>query len=430
MTPFPSPCPSPARRVRRAGALVGLTVLAPVPGAWAQDATHGQALYQQVIVTGTQTCAASACHGSAPSRNQNKIASGASAYTIATGISGVSQMRALQGRLTQSDLNDLAAYIAGQTGRTPTYYPVSSAPAVSLSTTSVGFGSVTLGLTATQTVTLTNSGNAALSVGTLSSSQPAFTAGSNCPTSLAAGAHCALSLSFTPALAGAYSGTVTLQTNASNSPHAITVSGTGAPAALALLGWQGGVTALGFADTTVGQAAAGQTLTLVNTGNASATLTAVLLAGTQAADFTLSGSCASGVSLAPGATCTVTVGFQPTASGARTASLQLTTSDATNPPNVSLTGTGVANPSPAPSPSPSPSPAPSPAPTPAPTPAPAPAPSPAPAPGTDTNAGGGGCSIGRPDTPLDPVWPTLLALSAGVLRQRRRSQGDRTDDTP
>ena len=93
MTPFPTPCPSPARRVRRAGALVGLTVLAPVPAAWAQDATHGQALYQQVIVTGTQTCAASACHGSAPSRNQNKIASGASAYTIATGISGVSQMR-------------------------------------------------------------------------------------------------------------------------------------------------------------------------------------------------------------------------------------------------------------------------------------------------------------------------------------------------
>ena len=162
MTPFPTPCPSPARRVRRAGALVGLTVLAPVPAAWAQDATHGQALYQQVIVTGTQTCAASACHGSAPSRNQNKIASGASAYTIATGIAGVSQMRALQGRLTESDLNDLAAYIAGQTGRTPTYYPVSTAPAVSLSTTSVGFGSVTLGLTATQTVTLTNSGNAAI----------------------------------------------------------------------------------------------------------------------------------------------------------------------------------------------------------------------------------------------------------------------------
>lgn len=392
---------------------MGLTALAPVSAAWAQDATHGQALYQQVIVTGNQSCAASACHGSAPSRNQNKIANGASAYTIANGISGVSQMRFLQGRLTQSDLNDLAAYIAAQTGRTPTYYPVATAPAVSLSSTSVGFGSVTLGLTATQTVTLTNSGNAALSVGTLSSSQSVFTAGSNCPASLAAGANCAISLNFTPALAGSYSGTVALQTNASNSPHTITVSGTGAPAALAQLGWQGGLSTLSFADTTVGQAAAGQTLTLVNTGNASATLTAVLLAGTQAADFTLAGSCASGVSLAPGATCTVTVGFQPSASGARTASLQLTTSDATNPPNVSLTGTGVASPSPAPAPAPSP--APSPAPTPAPTPAPAPAPSPAPAPGTDTNAGGGGCSIGRPDTPLDPVWPALLALSAGVL---------------
>jgi hypothetical protein len=306
---------------------------------------------------------------------------------------------------------------------------VATAPAVSLSTTSVGFGSVTLGLTATQTVTLTNSGNAALTVGALSSSQSAFTASSNCPASLAAGANCALSLSFTPALAGSYSGTVTLQTNASNSPHTIAVSGTGRRPP-AQLGWQGGLSTLSFADTTVGQAAAGQTLTLVNTGNASATLTAVLLAGTQAADFTLSGSCASGVSLAPGATCTVTVGFQPTASGARTASLQLTTSDATNPPNVSLTGTGVASPSPAPPRRPS---------------------RPRPlrrrprrprahagpcagahrtAPGTDTNAGGGGCSIGRPDTPLDPVWPALLALSAGVLYQRRRSTGDRTDDTP
>ena len=34
----PSPCPSPTRRARRAGALMGLSALAPVSAAWAQDA--------------------------------------------------------------------------------------------------------------------------------------------------------------------------------------------------------------------------------------------------------------------------------------------------------------------------------------------------------------------------------------------------------
>jgi hypothetical protein len=111
--------PSPTRRARRrgrpdgahrAGARVGRLGPGrhPRPGALPAGHRHRQPDLRGLGLP--RQC---------PSRNQNKIANGASAYTIANGISGVSQMRFLQGRLTQSDLNDLAAYIAAQTGRTP-----------------------------------------------------------------------------------------------------------------------------------------------------------------------------------------------------------------------------------------------------------------------------------------------------------------------
>lgn len=392
-----------ARRLARWAGLT-LATLSVAGGAWAQSASNGASLYQRVIVSGRQTCAASACHGSAPSGNQNRIASGANAYLIQSGISGVGEMGFLQGHLSDSEINDLAAYIAQQTGRTAVYLPVATAPAATFSASSVAFGSVTVGMQATRTVTLSNTGNAALAVGTPASNSSAFTVSDNCPASLAAGSSCTLSLVFAPALAQAYSGSLTLTTDAANSPHTLSVSGTGANAATAVLGWDNGTTALSFADTTVGQSAAAQVLTLTNTGNASATLSSVALSGSASGDFSLGGTCVAGLSVAAGSSCTVSVTFTPTLEGARSATVALRTSDATNPSDVSLSGTGVA------------------------------------ASGggggsgdgdgdsdgdsgaddDNQNAGGGGCTLGRRDSLLDPVWLLMLGGAAAVLWRRRQ----------
>src|SRR5256885_595066 len=90
----------------------------------AQDAATGKSLYASAVVAGKQSCSNSACHGALPANPQNRIATGISAATIKTGIASVSQMAFLSGHLTDSQLNDLSAYIASALGGTPTYLTV------------------------------------------------------------------------------------------------------------------------------------------------------------------------------------------------------------------------------------------------------------------------------------------------------------------
>ena len=76
-------------------------------------------------------------------------------------------------------------------------------------------------------------------------------------------------------------------------------------------------------------------MTITNTGGAVATVSGVASTG----DFSQTSTCAG--SLAAGATCTVTVTFQPTATGARTGSVTVTSNATNSPTTVALTGTGA-----------------------------------------------------------------------------------------
>ncbi len=338
------------RRAAGAAALLlaSLATLGLTGPVWAQDATQGAVLYQQIIVTGKQTCAAAACHGSSPSKGQNKISRGNSAYNIKAGISGVGQMNFLQGHLTDTQLNDLAAYIAKANGTTAVYIPTSNAPAVSLSAVSLAFGSVTVSTSSSLTSTLTNSGTAALNLSAITSNNPLFTVGSNCPASLAVGSSCTLTVTFSPVAAGAASGSVSVSSDAASSPDTLALSGTGVNAATGLLAWVGNVSALSFPSTEVGKTSPSQTLTLTNSGNATATLTQISLSGSQASEFRTAGGCATGMTLAAGAQCSVVLTLAPTSEGSKTASLNVLATNATNPPAVALSGTATAVPTPPP----------------------------------------------------------------------------------
>jgi len=375
----------------------------------AQSTSNGQTLYNQVIVTGQNSCAASACHGSNPSRGLNKIKLGISASTIKNGINGVGQMQFLAGHLSDAELNDLAAYIASVAGGTPSYLTVSAAPLATLSATSVAFGSVTVGNTSpTRAITLTNGGSAALSINTLSSNHSAYTLSHNCPISpatLAVASACTLSLSFTPPAASAYNSSVSVSTNAASGTQSISLSGAGAAAAVALLSWSGSPSALSFAATTVGSSSAVQTLTLLNQGSTAATLSAITLGGTDAADFLLGGTCAAATSLAANGSCTVTVAFQPSATGSRSATLQVSAANASNPGSLSLSGTATAASSGSTAGTGSTS---------------AGTTSNTATSNSNSNEGGGGCSLARPGAGFDPVLGLLSALAAAVLWWRRR----------
>jgi hypothetical protein len=100
---------------------------------------------------------------------------------------------------------------------------------VSLSATSLAFGSVTLGTTsAAQSVTVTNAGKTAVSISSVSLSGTAdFSETTTCGTSLAAGANCTISVTFKPASKAAFSATLTLTDSAVGSPQSVALSGSG-----------------------------------------------------------------------------------------------------------------------------------------------------------------------------------------------------------
>ncbi len=112
-------------------------------------------------------------------------------------------------------------------------YTPPSAPIVSLSTASLSFGQLALNSTsAAQSVTLTNTGNALLSISSLSLGGTSFTdfaQTNNCASSVTAGANCSISVTFTPTGAGSRSASLFISDNAGSSPQTVSLTGTGVP---------------------------------------------------------------------------------------------------------------------------------------------------------------------------------------------------------
>jgi hypothetical protein len=116
---------------------------------------------------------------------------------------------------------------ASNSPQTVTLSGTGLAPVVNLSSTSLTFSAQTVSTkSAPQTITLTNTGNAALSSLKITRTGP-FAQTNTCGDSVAAGASCTISVTFSPLGAGSQSGTMTLTDNAGNSPQTIQLSGTG-----------------------------------------------------------------------------------------------------------------------------------------------------------------------------------------------------------
>ena len=223
-----------------------------------------------------------------------------------------------------------------------------AAPAATL-TAALAFGSVNVGRTsAAQTATLSNSGNAPLTVGSLSTGSAEFAlSGGTCTAGMgiAAGGSCSINLSFTPSAAGARSANLLVTHNAAGGQSSTSLSGTGVALSPVI-----GVSplALSFSQT-VNTVSAAQTITLSNSGNAALAISTLSLAGAQAAEFQIGAgtTCLAGASVAANASCVINLTFAPAATGARSASLSITHNAAGSPSGVALNGTGTANPQPA-----------------------------------------------------------------------------------
>lgn len=98
---------------------------------------------------------------------------------------------------------------------------------------------------------------------------------------------------------------------------------------------------LTFRSTQLGTTSASQNVTLTNTGSAALNLTSITASG----DFVLVSTATScpytGGSVGVSGTCTIDVGFKPTALGARAGSVSITDNAPGTPQSVSLSGTGI-----------------------------------------------------------------------------------------
>jgi FG-GAP-like repeat len=121
------------------------------------------------------------------------------------------------------------------------------APAVTISASSLAFGQRVVGsATTAQTVTLTNSGNAALTIASITAAganAADFAVTNNCGASLATAAICSINATFTPAASGTRSATIAITDGASGSPQSIALSGTGQDFSLSLASSTATVTA-------------------------------------------------------------------------------------------------------------------------------------------------------------------------------------------
>jgi hypothetical protein len=106
-------------------------------------------------------------------------------------------------------------------------------PAVTLVPTALTWGKKLVGTTGTKTVTLTNTGTAALNISSVALSGDSDftfkTVAKSCAAgkTVAVGAFCYIKVTFTPSQVGLRTGTVTITDNASNSPQTIPLQGTG-----------------------------------------------------------------------------------------------------------------------------------------------------------------------------------------------------------
>jgi FG-GAP-like repeat/Abnormal spindle-like microcephaly-assoc'd, ASPM-SPD-2-Hydin/FG-GAP repeat len=219
-------------------------------------------------------------------------------------------------------------------------YNGASGPAAEPSPGRLSFGSEGLGYASpAHTLTLSNSGSAALSVTGISISGAQsgdYSQNNTCGSSLAAGATCTISVIFAPQASGLRTAAIQIADNAFNTPQTINLTGTGATPSAAASVMPGTLT---FNSQYVGSTSSPQTVTLSSTGSIPLTVTGISLAGAQAGDFSQTNNC--GISVANGSSCQVTVSFAPTAAGGRAATLSIGDNAGNSPQTVALAGTGA-----------------------------------------------------------------------------------------
>ncbi len=224
-------------------------------------------------------------------------------------------------------------------------------PQLAVNTSSLSFGSATVNTPTTQSLTLTSTGTAPVTVSSAAVSGVGFTiVGASLPMTLNPLQTATLKIQFNPTSAGAASGQVSIVSDsASGNPAMVALSGTGTsessgPQTSPQLAVS--ASSLSFGSATVNTTTT-QSLTLTSTGTAPVTVTSITATG---AGFTIVGASLP-MTLNPLQAATVQMQFNPTSPGAATGQIAIVSDSVSgSPAMVAMTGTGTTAPGPQTSP--------------------------------------------------------------------------------
>ena len=218
------------------------------------------------------------------------------------------------------------------------------------------FGSASVvGGTVTRTYTITNSGNANLTLGTVTTSgthAADFIITSQPATPVVPGGSTTFAVQFDPSASGTRSASVSFTNDDANeNPFNFDIQGTGTAPEIAVSGNNVNITDgdasptvtdhTDFSTVLIDGGTLTRTYTITNSGNENLTLGTVTTGGTHAADFIVTAQ--PSTPIAPGGSTTFSVQFDPSATGTRSATVSFSNNDADeNPFNFSIQGTGTA----------------------------------------------------------------------------------------
>ncbi|HZQ66935.1 MAG TPA: choice-of-anchor D domain-containing protein [Terriglobales bacterium] len=199
---------------------------------------------------------------------------------------------------------------------------------------SINFGNVQVGSSASQNETLTNNAQTTLTIYNVSTTGAGFsTSGLTPPVSLTPGQSYTFTVTYAPASAGAVSGTVTVGSKNWRATFDVPLSGTGTAA---------GQLSLSPASLNFGNVTVGSSSTLGAKLTASGASVTISSANNSNSAFALSGLTFP-FTLTPGSSASFNVVFTPGATGLASGTTSFV-STASNAPTLSVSGTGISAP--------------------------------------------------------------------------------------
>jgi FtsP/CotA-like multicopper oxidase with cupredoxin domain len=215
------------------------------------------------------------------------------------------------------------------------------APINTVTPASLAFSSALNVTSASQPVTVTNTGTASMTINRITLGPGQFAQTNTCgpfPATLQIGASCTVNVTFSPTTVGTGTKAATLNVNvaAPATSKSVALTGTVNVPTNTL-----SPTSLAFGTQTRNTTSPAQPVTVSNTGTAPLTLTNITMAGANAGQFAQTNTCGPfPATLQIGASCTVNVTFRPSSAGGKSATLRVVASAPATTQTASLSGTG------------------------------------------------------------------------------------------